>query len=159
MQRSSAIDGPAEPEAAGSAANDQAVGHRFAEALGRKDFAAVIALLDPAIDFRGLTPERVWEAPQADAVGDDILRRWFEDTDELEKSSRSRPTVSLIASESPTASAVTTQTPVRRHAAGLQHRKRRANRLDASALLGISLALILVARFATFWGASPRVAS
>lgn len=85
MQRSSAIDARAEPEAADSAATDKAVGHRFAEALGRKDFAAVVALLDPAIDFRGLTPGRVWEASEAIAVSDEILRRWFQDTDELEE--------------------------------------------------------------------------
>jgi hypothetical protein len=85
MRRYSAIEATAEPDTAGGAVTGKAVGHRFAEALGRKDFAAVLALLDPAIDFRGLTPGRVWEASGADAVGDDILRRWFEDTDELEE--------------------------------------------------------------------------
>ncbi len=85
MQRSSATDATAESVAAGSAATDKAVGHRFAEALGRKDFVAVAALLDRAIDFRGLTPGRVWEASDAGAVVDEILRRWFEDSDELEE--------------------------------------------------------------------------
>ena len=61
------------------------VGRKFAEALGRKDFEGVMAQLDPAIDFRGLTPGRAWEASDARGVIDDILRQWFEDTDDLEE--------------------------------------------------------------------------
>ena len=66
-------------------AADTALGPRFAEALGRKDFADVMSLLDPRIDFRGLTPGRVWEATDAHAVVEGILRLWFEDTDELDE--------------------------------------------------------------------------
>lgn len=68
-----------------NAAADTNLGPRFAEALGRKDFADVMGLLDPRIDFRGLTPGRVWEATEAHAVVDGILRQWFEDTDELDE--------------------------------------------------------------------------
>ena len=63
----------------------QDLGSSFAEALGRKDFDAIQALLDPEIDFRGLTPGRTWEATDAVVVVDEILRQWFEDSDELEE--------------------------------------------------------------------------
>jgi hypothetical protein len=51
------------------------VGGKIAEALGRKDFERVMAQLDPAIEFRELTPGRAWEASDARAVIDDVLRR------------------------------------------------------------------------------------
>ncbi|MFN8111990.1 MAG: hypothetical protein U0R51_02195 [Solirubrobacterales bacterium] len=59
-------------------------GRRFAEALGRKDFERIAGLLDPAIDFRGLTPRRNWEAANPEEV-DAILRQWFEPSDEIEE--------------------------------------------------------------------------
>jgi hypothetical protein len=61
------------------------VGRRFAEALGRKDFEGVRAQLDPAIDFRALTPGRAWEAADAGGVIRDVLRQWFADNDALER--------------------------------------------------------------------------
>ena len=76
MQPSSAID---------SAPAASTIGRSFAEALGRKDFDQIRSLLDPQIDFRGLTPRRAWEASGVDAVIDDVLRVWFEDSDELEQ--------------------------------------------------------------------------
>jgi len=85
MEQSSAIGTTAKSAAADYLTPDQPLGARFAEALGRKDFDAIFGLLDPQIDFRGLTPGRTWEATGADAVVDGILRQWFEDTDELEE--------------------------------------------------------------------------
>jgi hypothetical protein len=64
---------------------DTTLGRAFADALSRKNFAEIAALLQPEIDFRGLTPGRAWEASSARAVIDDVLRRWFEDSDELEE--------------------------------------------------------------------------
>jgi len=61
------------------------LGEAFAEALSRKDFDEVTALLHPQVDFRGLTPGRMWEASDARSVVDDVLRTWFEPTDELER--------------------------------------------------------------------------
>jgi hypothetical protein len=52
-------------------------GRDFAEALARKDFAGIKDLLRPDIDFRGMTPNRIWEAADVDGV-DDILQQWFE---------------------------------------------------------------------------------
>jgi hypothetical protein len=61
---------------------DADLGKAFAEAVARKDVAGVAALLDPEIDFRGLTPSRSWEA---DAVLELVLGHWFEDSDEIEQ--------------------------------------------------------------------------
>jgi hypothetical protein len=61
------------------------LGRLFAGALARKDSAAMAALLDAQVDFRGLTPSRSWEACGADAVLDLLLAHWFEDSDEIEE--------------------------------------------------------------------------
>lgn len=37
------------------------------------------------IDFRALTPRRVWEASSAYSVVAGVLRQWFDDGDELEE--------------------------------------------------------------------------
>src|SRR4029450_723256 len=61
---------------------DSAIGKRFAEALAMKDAPGLLDLLDPEVDFRGLTPSRFWEASSATAVVDDvILGAWFEADD------------------------------------------------------------------------------
>jgi hypothetical protein len=62
---------------------EERLGGEFARALFAKDFAGVRELLDPDIDFRGLTPSRTWEAAGADALVEGILKVWFEDSDEL----------------------------------------------------------------------------
>jgi hypothetical protein len=85
MQQSSAIDSPAAAGPAGGDPIDKALGREFAEALGRKDFDAVVTLLDPMIDFRALTPRRTWAATDAGSVIDGILRQWFEDTDAIDE--------------------------------------------------------------------------
>jgi hypothetical protein len=85
MQSSSATDTTSEPDEVASAGTAEPLGRTFAEALGRKDFAAVLALLDPEIDFRGLTPGRAWEASGPRAVVEEVLYQWFEDADELEE--------------------------------------------------------------------------
>jgi hypothetical protein len=60
------------------------LGADFAAALAAKDFTRVHDLLHPEIDFRGLTPSRVWEAADPDTVISGVLRRWFEDEDDIE---------------------------------------------------------------------------
>jgi hypothetical protein len=76
---------PSATKASEDAAASASVGRRFAEALGRKDFGSIGAQLNPAIDFRALTPGRQWEASDAAGVIDDVLRNWFGDTDMLEE--------------------------------------------------------------------------
>jgi hypothetical protein len=40
--------------------------------------------MHPEIDFRGLTPNRSWEANGRDAVVSVLLGRWFDEADEIE---------------------------------------------------------------------------
>ncbi len=61
------------------------LGLAFAEALSRKDFDQVLTLLHPQVDFRGLTPGRTWEASRAQSVVGDVLKVWFDASDELER--------------------------------------------------------------------------
>ena len=60
------------------------LGADFAAALAVKDFDRLRALLHPEIDFRGMTPRRVWEAGDPESVITGVLRSWFEDVDEIE---------------------------------------------------------------------------
>jgi hypothetical protein len=64
--------------------NEPTLGAVFARALAAKEFDRVEALLHPEIDFRGLTPRRNWEAGDPGTVVADVLRQWFEDSDEIE---------------------------------------------------------------------------
>jgi hypothetical protein len=59
------------------------LGREFATALAAKDFDRLLDLLDPQIDFRGMTPSRFWEARDAESVVSGVLRLWFEDTDDI----------------------------------------------------------------------------
>ncbi len=60
------------------------LGTRFAEALAEKDFDRIQALLHPEIDFAGLTPRRSWAAADPAQVVEEILRQWFEESDEVD---------------------------------------------------------------------------
>jgi hypothetical protein len=60
------------------------LGVQFARALAEKDFVRLVDLMDPNIDFRGMTPNRNWEAEDAQTVVTDILAKWFEDSDQIE---------------------------------------------------------------------------
>ena len=62
-----------------------ALGRRFVEALAIKDAEAVRAVLHPEVDFRGLTPNRFWEAHDRDAVLEIVFGVWFGADDELEE--------------------------------------------------------------------------
>jgi hypothetical protein len=59
-------------------------GTEFARALAAKDYGRIVELFAPEVDFRGMTPRRVWEAKAPDAVVTEILQQWFEDSDEIE---------------------------------------------------------------------------
>jgi len=59
---------------------------RFTAALAARDAAALRSLFGSEVDFRALTPGRVWEAPTPDAVIDDvILGSWFEPGDVIKQ--------------------------------------------------------------------------
>jgi hypothetical protein len=59
------------------------LGTAFATALAAKDYEGIRAILHPAIDFRGLTPSRNWEASDAETLIGTVLTQWFEDSDEI----------------------------------------------------------------------------
>jgi hypothetical protein len=60
------------------------LGTEFARALAAKDYDRITDLFHPEIDFRGLTPRRVWEAGDPATAISTILQQWFEDSDEIE---------------------------------------------------------------------------
>ena len=61
------------------------LGERFARAIASKDADQLVELLSPEIDFRGLTPGRVWESSSSsELVHEMIFGKWFEDSDEIE---------------------------------------------------------------------------
>jgi hypothetical protein len=60
------------------------LGERFARAVAEKDFSAAVGLMSPDVDFRGMTPNQTWEASDPEAVGSEILARWFEDHDHID---------------------------------------------------------------------------
>lgn len=59
------------------------VGEQFAAALLAKDWDGVLAVLDPTVDFRGLTPSQPWEAKASDDLVAQVFSRWFEPSDEI----------------------------------------------------------------------------
>ena len=60
------------------------LGTSFAEAFAAKDGARIRELVHPEIDFRGLTPNRNWEAGDPDALVEILFANWLEDSDEEE---------------------------------------------------------------------------
>ncbi len=64
------------------------LGAEFVGALAAKDVGRLSSLIHPEIDFRGMTPNRIWEASSRDEVIRILLGRWFEDTDEIESVER-----------------------------------------------------------------------
>jgi hypothetical protein len=69
-----------------TAADDPATspaGRALVQAIADKDDEALRALLDPDIDFRGMTPGRIWEAASvADVL--DAIHQWFDENDLIE---------------------------------------------------------------------------
>ena len=60
------------------------LGADFARAFCDKDSARVQELLHPEIDFRGLTPNRFWEASNPEAVVQILFGDWLEDEDQVD---------------------------------------------------------------------------
>ena len=59
-------------------------GERFVSALAAKDAEALRALFDPAINFRGLTPNDEWKASDAAGALSILFDKWFEPSDHIE---------------------------------------------------------------------------
>jgi hypothetical protein len=64
---------------------DAQLGRDFAQALTAKDYERVTDVLDPDVDFLGLTPRRSWEAKSAGEFVSEVLPSWFEETDEIDE--------------------------------------------------------------------------
>ncbi|HVD56060.1 MAG TPA: hypothetical protein VNC17_04400, partial [Thermoleophilaceae bacterium] len=60
------------------------LGAAFAQAVTAKDYARIAELLHPEVDFRALTPNRLWEAGDPTAV-EGILKRWIEPDEHVEE--------------------------------------------------------------------------
>ena len=61
------------------------LGVAFAEAFTSKDYERMADLLHPGIDFRALTPNRVWEASDPETVIEQILKAWIEEDEQVEE--------------------------------------------------------------------------
>ena len=60
------------------------IGEEFARALAAKDAGRLRELLHPEVDFRAMTPNRVWEATDPGGVIEIAFDNWFEDKDVIE---------------------------------------------------------------------------
>jgi hypothetical protein len=60
------------------------LGEQFAHAVAAKDHVAVLSLLQADVDFRAMTPSRIWEAEKPQDVVD-ALGIWFGDGDIIEQ--------------------------------------------------------------------------
>ena len=63
----------------------ETLGGRLARAIAAKDAEALRAVLADDVDFRGLTPGRMWEGTGPDAVVETVFGSWFEPHDEIER--------------------------------------------------------------------------
>jgi hypothetical protein len=61
--------------------SESGVATAFVDAIVAQDLARAAALLHPEVDFRAMTPNRVWEARDPAGV-EEILRAWLADPDE-----------------------------------------------------------------------------
>jgi hypothetical protein len=60
---------------------ESGVASAFVDAILARDVTRAVALLRPEINFRAMTPNRIWEAEDPAGV-EEVLRNWFEDPDE-----------------------------------------------------------------------------
>ncbi len=63
----------------------QTIGAAYARAVAAKDYDQLRRLLAPEIDFRALTPNRTWEASDAETLIREIVQQWFDDEDEIKR--------------------------------------------------------------------------
>ena len=63
----------------------ETLGTRLAHAIAAKDEAALRGLLADDVDFKGLTPGRVWEGTGPDDVVEAVFGSWFGPSDTIER--------------------------------------------------------------------------
>jgi hypothetical protein len=64
------------------------LGHDFAHALAEKDAARLSGLFAPEFDFRAMTPNKAWQAQDADGLLAIVFGHWFEDDDRIQSLER-----------------------------------------------------------------------
>ena len=64
-----------------STTQQQSIAGELVDAVVRRDFERARGLLAPDIDFRAMTPKRIWEA-EGPAEVEDVLRAWLADPEE-----------------------------------------------------------------------------
>ncbi|HVS68440.1 MAG TPA: hypothetical protein VHE56_07810 [Mycobacteriales bacterium] len=62
----------------------QSVAEAFAQAVAAKDHDRIRELMGPDLDWRAMTPRKIWEASDAEGVID-AVKVWFGDTDDIER--------------------------------------------------------------------------
>ena len=60
------------------------IGEDFAKAVAAKDATAMVDLLAADVDFKGLTPGRIWEGTSPGDVASVFFDHWFEPSDTIE---------------------------------------------------------------------------
>lgn len=61
----------------------QTLGESFARAVADKDHGRIRELLHSELDFRAMTPNRIWEAGDPEEVVG-VLKVWFDENDTIE---------------------------------------------------------------------------
>jgi hypothetical protein len=62
------------------------LGEQLVRAIAARDASTLHALISPSVDFRAMTPGKIWEvASGAELVDDVILGKWFEETDQIDE--------------------------------------------------------------------------
>ena len=64
------------------------LGAEFAHALAERDAPRLGRLFAPELDFRAMTPNRTWQAHDADGVLEIVFGHWFEDSDRIDSLER-----------------------------------------------------------------------
>ena len=57
----------------------------FVDAIVAKDREGLTSVLDPQVDFRGLTPSYEWRGTTPDEVAEIVFGSWFEPTDHVRR--------------------------------------------------------------------------
>jgi hypothetical protein len=73
---------------------ESGIASALTDAIVARDLARAASLLHPDIDFRAMTPNRVWEA-EGPAGVETVLREWFEDPDEDVEGIEATETISI----------------------------------------------------------------
>jgi len=60
------------------------LGADFARAVAERDAPHLSRLFAPEFDFQAMTPNRTWQAQDADGVLAIVFGHWFEDSDRIE---------------------------------------------------------------------------